>query len=329
MKRLFLILAAGVLIAGCNKPAADSAGEAPAAKYRIAVIPKGANHVFWRSVHAGAMEAGDEIGEISVDFKGPISEGDIANQIEIFESFLADGYDAICLAPTDKNALQKPVEQAIAAGVPVVIFDSGLASHEGIVSYVATDNYAGGKQAGEKLAELLGGEGKVILLRYELGSESTEQREKGFLDALGEHAGIELISDNQYAGPDEAGAIEKAEFLLNEFGEQVDGIFCPNESSASGMLTVLRKHPLMLAGKVKFVGFDAGQNIIQGLEDGHLQATVLQDPVTMGREAVKAAYAALQKEPVEPQIVVPGGLATPENMDEPRIHKLLNPVQAE
>jgi ribose transport system substrate-binding protein len=210
-----------------------------------------------------------------------------------------------------------------------VIFDSGLKDMDGIVSYVATNNERGGQVAGEYLAELLGGSGTVVVMRYDLNSESTDLREKGFLAALRPFEGIELISTDKYAGPTESDAIELAENLMANFGDQVAGIFCPNQSTASGMLTVLRRDQRGLAGKVKFVGFDSGDNIVSGLEKGDLNATVLQDPVKMGYQAVEAMRNHLLGEEVPARVETQEVLAKTDNLDDPTVRELLYPEAAD
>ena len=155
------------------------------------------------------------------------------------QNAIAAGVDGIVIAPLDSRALVEPVEAAIARGIPVLIYDSALESAKP-VSYVATNNYHGGVLAAQRLGELLKGEGRVILLRYAVGSESTEQREKGFTDTLAkEFPKIVLISDTEYAGPTSDSAQQKAQSLVTRYRGQVDGIFCPNESSTFGMLRAL------------------------------------------------------------------------------------------
>lgn len=296
-----------------------------AKKLRIAVVPKGTSHDFWYSVRAGAEQADGEFDDVEITWKGPLGEGDTTEQIKIVENFIADGYDGICLAPLDAVALRKPVDQAIKAGIPVLIFDSGLADPTGTVSYVATNNHRGGTRAGEYLAELLGGKGKIILMRYDINSQSTQEREAGFLEALGKFPEITLLSSDKYGGPDESKAVALGENLLENFGEQVNGIFCPNQSTASGMLTVLQRDPRGLAGKVKFVGFDAGDNIAAGLKAGQLHGTILQDPVTMGYDAVRVLRDKLQGKDVPARVETAETLATTENCEQPEIKKLLFP----
>ena len=289
-----LFLAA--LVAACGDSSSSGAGPKGASAsgpktFKIALIPKGTAHEFWKAVEQGARRADEELADLTIVWKGPSGEGDAAAQIALVESFLADGIDGLCLAPLDARALEKPVRAAAAAKVPVVIFDSGLASKDApIESFVATDNYVGGGMAGDALAAALGGKGRVLLLRYVLGSESTEQREKGFLDALAKHPGIEVVSSDKHAGPTEADAVAAAETLLSNFGDKLDGAFCSNESATSGFLTALGRDSRALAGKVVVVGFDSSTKIEEALVAGTLRATVVQDPVRMGYLAVKTMH---------------------------------------
>lgn len=318
-------LVVSLSLVGCGGASSEAPSAGGAKKLRIAVIPKGTSHDFWYSVRAGVEKADAELDDVEVTWKGPVSEGDTSDQIKIIESFVADGYDGICLAPLDARALQQPVEAAMAEKVPVLIFDSALENDEGIVSYVATNNHRGGEVAGLRLAELLGGKGSVILMRYAINSQSTEEREQGFLDAIKQFPDIKILSADKYAGPDERGAIELSENLLANFGDQVNGIFCPNQSTASGMLTALRRDARGLAGKVKFVGFDAGDNIVDGLHKKEMQGAVLQDPVQMGYESVQTMVKHLRGEQVPKRIETREVLATDENVDDPTIQSLVHP----
>lgn len=299
-------------------------------KLRIAVIPKGSSHEFWKAVERGARRAEAELGDVEVIWKGPESEGMTDKQIQVVESFIAENYNGICLAPLDARALERPVQQAIDNGIPVVIFDSGLANDAvPIVSYVATDNKNGGKVAADHLATLMGGKGRVLLLRYMIGSESTEQREQGFLEAIAKYPEIELLlpEEEQYGGPDERSATQKSENLLVTLGDRIDGIFTPNESNVSGMLNALGRDQRGLAGKIPFVGFDSSPNIVKALGAGTLHAVVLQDPVEMGYQAVKTMAAHLRGGTVDKRIPTGETLATGENMNEPRVHALLFPLE--
>jgi ribose transport system substrate-binding protein len=209
-------------------------------KWRVMVIPKGTTHEFWKTIHAGAKKAATELGNVEIIWQGPLKEDDRTEQIKLVQNAVAAKVDGIVLAPLDAKALVGPVEAAVKAGIPVLIFDSALESTN-IVSYVATDNYHGGVLGAQRLGSLLGGKGRIILLRYAAGSESTEQREKGFIDTMKkEFPGITFVSDSQYAGATSDSAQKISQNLVTRFRGQVDGIFCPNESSTAGMLRALR-----------------------------------------------------------------------------------------
>ncbi len=321
-------------LTGCGKqPAERSQREGPGEggptnAYTIAVIPKGTTHEFWKSIHAGAVKAERELNEKGIKteiiWKGPLKEDDRDQQIQVVENFMSRRVSGIVLAPLDSQALVKPVENAIQAGVPVVIFDSGLKS-DPYVSFVATDNYKGGQLAGEHLGKLLGGKGNVILLRYAVGSASTEAREAGFLDTLkAKFPGIKLLSSDQRSGPTRDTAYQASQNLLNRFGNEVDGIFCPCEPPTIAMTKALRDIG-KAAGKVKMVGFDSGSQSVADLKNGDAQGLVVQNPVLMGYLGVMTLVKHLRGERVEKRIDTGVVLATPENMDQPEIRELLHP----
>jgi len=144
----------GVLL---SPPKTDESPEAENAKYRIAVVPKGTTHEFWKSVHFGASKAAKELGNVELTYRGPSDEGNTQSQMELVENLVASKVDGICLAPNDSTALVESVELSNKKGVPVVIFDSGLNTDpKNYVSYVATDNYNGGVLAAHCLAKALG-----------------------------------------------------------------------------------------------------------------------------------------------------------------------------
>lgn len=310
---LSLALITGPFLGACD-------GEAPSGARRIAVIPKGTTHEYWKAVHAGAERAAREL-DVEILWKGPLKEDDRTAQIQVVEDFIVRGVDGIVLMPLDEQALVAPAEDATARGIPVVIADSDL-DWGGRVSFVATDNRRGGELGAEKLAELLGGEGKVVMLRYLEGSASTAAREEGFLAAIAASPGIEVISSNQYTGATLEGAYQTSENVLNSFAE-IDGIFCPNESAAFGMLRALEDSGRV--DQVRFVGFDSSEKLLQGLAAQKIDALVLQDPVKMGAEAVRAMVDYLDGKPVEARIDTGVVVASPENLASPEIQGLLAP----
>jgi ribose transport system substrate-binding protein len=194
---------------------------------------------------------------------------------------------------------------------------------EEITSYVATDNYNGGCLAARELAKQINGEGKVVVLRYMVGSDSTEQREKGFIDTIKkEFPKITIVSDNQYAGATEGEALRAAENLLTNVGD-VHGWFCPCEPVTAATVKALASRGKV--GKTKVVGFDAGSSIIPSFEAGHIHGLILQDPVNMGYLGVKTAVAAVRGETVTKKIGTGETVVTAANFNDPKIVELRSP----
>lgn len=319
--------------AACRKTDdTGTTGAAPGAgggkRLRLAVVPKGTTHEFWKAVHAGAVKAGKELG-VEIVWKGPLKEDDLKSQVDLVQSFTAQGVSGMVLAPLNDSALVAPVRAAVKSGVPVVIFDSDLKGQDH-ASFVATDNRAAGRLAGEKLGALLGGKGNVILLRYQEGSASTRNREEGFLEGIRKFPEIKLVSDNQYGGATTESAFSASENVLiarNAGKGQVQGVFCPNESTTFGMLLALEKAGL--AGKIRFIGFDSSAKLVEGVRAGKIDGLVLQNPFNMGYLAVKTMVAHLKKEKVESRIDTGASLIDKANMDQPDMKALLSPPLAE
>ena len=308
---------------------AGLAAAVPAAEpYQVAVIPKGTTHEFWKSIHAGAEKARLELAAagvaVNIIWKGPLKEDDREQQIQVVENFIGRHVDGIVLAPLDSKALVAPVEAAVVGRIPVVIIDSGLAS--GVAaSFVATDNREGGRIAARHLGRLLGGSGHVIMLRYAVGSNSTEEREEGFLEVMQkDFPAIQLLSTDQHAGATRDTARRVAETLLSRYGAQVQGVFASNESSASGMLLALRDAGLA-GGKVKFVAFDSGETLNAGLLAGDVQGFVVQNPLNMGYLGVKTVVAALRGETVPARIDTGVGFVTKDNFNDPAMADIVHP----
>jgi ribose transport system substrate-binding protein len=295
-RKIVLIIAtlAGLGLAGCS----DSKS-GPEAKYRIAVIPKGLDHEFWQSIERGADRAAEDIKAqksftVEVLWRGPLKENDARAQIDIINRNIADRVSGIALAPQHSQTMVPSVKEAVRENIPVVIFDSGLADQEPILKYIATNNYHGGELAAEALLKALRESGKpaprLVLFRYQVGSESTDQREKGFEDYVnrvideqkkkGEPT-ITWLSRDKYAGATLDTALREAGPLLTSLTDQgIDGIFAPNESSAHGMVSALRN--LGLNKNVKLVGFDSSPPLLQAVKDGDIEALIVQDPYKMG-----------------------------------------------
>jgi ribose transport system substrate-binding protein len=325
---LFTLAAAACGGGGADgKKTAAGSGGATGKTITIAVVPKGTTHEFWRAIHAGAVQAAQELtasgDSVRIIWKGPLREDDREQQVQVVEGFTSQGVSGIVLAPLDDRALVRPVEEAKGAGVPTVIIDSGLQSDQ-IVSFVATDNYKGGELCAERLGTLLNGKGKVLVLRYQEGSASTTEREKGFIDKMkSAYPGITLVSSDQYAGATRETAKRTSENLLNRYGNELTGIFTPNESSTDGMLLALQD--IAKAGKIRLVGFDASKNLLDAMRAKQLDGVAVQSPMKMGYLGVKTMVAHLKNQPVEKRIDTGVSLVTPENMDTPASKELTNP----
>lgn len=327
LRRVALFLAAAVAAAGCRDSRRPSAGASGRGPLTIAVIPKGTSHEYWKSIHAGAVQAARELTAagtpVTIVWKGPLREDDREQQVQVVESFLSQGVQGIVLAPLDRTALARPVEEAKAAGIPTLIIDSALES-DAIVSFVATDNRKGGQLAADRLGSLLGGRGRIAMLRYQEGSASTTEREEGFLAEMrAKYPGVTIVSADQYAGPTRDTAKRAAETLLDRFRDRIDGVFTPNESATVGMLLALQDAGR--AGTLRFVGFDAGETLLAALRAGQLDGLAVQNPMRMGYLGVKTLVEHLRGKPVQPRVETAVSLVTRENIDDPAIVEIVNP----
>jgi ribose transport system substrate-binding protein len=281
----------------------------------------GTTHEFWKAVHAGAEAAAREHGA-EITWKGPLKEDDRNEQLQIYETLAGPGVDGLVLSPIDDRALLRPVADARRDGLPTVIFNTALDGGEQ-VAFISTDNWQGGVLGARAVGRLTGGRGRLILVRVIEGVEGTRKREEGFLATLrAEFPGIEVVSENQYAGPSTEKAYQTMENLLARFAP-IDAVFTPNESTTFGCLRALQDHGL--AGKIVHVGFDSSAKLIEALESGELQGLVLQDPVGMGYQSVKTILAHLRGQPYGKSVATAVVLADRGNMNDPDIRKLLRP----
>jgi ribose transport system substrate-binding protein len=318
VRRLVLSVAVVALAFGCGS---SQSGSSTAQRKRLAVIPKGTTHEFWKSIHAGALKAA-QARNVEIIWKGPVKEDDRDEQIKVVENFISQGVDGIILAPLDDQALVPVLNDAKGRRIPVVIFDSGVKWND-YVSFVATDNMKAGALGAERLGSILGGKGDIILLRYAEGSASTMERESGFLTTIAQkYPGIRVVSSNQYGGATTETAYAASENLLSTF-KNVQGIFTPNESTTFGMLLAL--DAAGRTGKLKFVGFDASAKLVEALGQGKLDGLVLQNPMRMGELAVNALLDSLEGKPVEKRIDTGEYMVTRENMNEADMKALLSP----
>lgn len=267
-------------------------------KYKIAVVPKGLTHEFWQSIERGARRAAADLAaqgiKVEIVWEGPLKESEATEQIAIVQRMIGShGVHGLVLAPQDSKAMVPVVQETFDRKIPSVIIDSGLDDAKLFVKYVATDNYNGGKMAAKRLLEVLAKDGKtapkLVLFRYATGSESTEQREKGFMDEVSAVIAkqkkegkptAEVISDNVYAGATVDSAQKVAGPLLEVVKDRADGIFAVNESATTGMLNEIRSKSLNK--KIRLVGFDSSEPLLQAVEDGDVEGLIVQDPYRMG-----------------------------------------------
>src|SRR5713101_3924688 len=326
----------GLLLAGCGGSSRQEY------KYRISVIPKGLTHEFWQSIERGAKRAGEDLTGKGIStqilWDGPLKENDTLEQISIIDRSIAKGVNGIVLAPQHSKTMVAPVERAVKEGIPVLIIDSGLKNQDIIVQYVATNNYHGGELAAQHLLKVLAEQGKpapsLILFRYQVGSESTDQREKGFEDVVDrtieeqKKAGkptVTWLSKDKFAGATKDSARREAEPLLNNLRDKgIDGMFAPNESSASGTVDALRSLDLNM--KLRLVGFDSSAPLLQALRDGDIDALILQDPYRMGYLGVWNLVHHLEGYKIEPKVMSTGEyVITKDNLDDQSTRELFDP----
>jgi ribose transport system substrate-binding protein len=321
------LLACGALaiaVTGCPKnestESGGGGGAAPGKKLTIAVMPKGTKHQFWQAVKAGADQACKEE-NCNADWAGPANEGKIDDQVNLVETKITAKVDGIVLAATDATALVKPLLDAKAKGIPVVTIDSGVTDKDASLAYIATDNVEGGRKAAEALAKAMGEKGKVGLLIFQKGSASSDDRQKGFEEGIKKYPGITLETTLEANDPQKA-----TETTLNMLTAHPDivGIFAANEPNGVGAANALKQKGL--GGKVKLVAYDSSTEELKALEDGIIQATIVQDPFQMGYKGVKTVLNAIRKKPIGEKFINSGmTVVTKDNLQTPDVQKLVNP----
>lgn len=307
--RRFTALLLCLLAFGCKR---DS-------KPVVGVVPKGANHIFWQTVHAGAIKAAQEYG-FEVEWNAPTLEIDSSRQIGIVESMVNRKLAGIVLAPVDRKALVAVVDRAAQAGVPVSIFDSGIDTDKR-VSYVATNNEEGGRMAARRMAEVLGCKGKVAVIGFMPGSASTMEREHGFQDEIRARCKEINVVGLQFGMADRAKAMAVTENVLAAHPD-LAGLFADNESSSAGAVQALKGRN---AKTVKFVAFDASDQLIADMKAGWIDSIVVQNPFKMGYESTKAIGQVLKGEKPAGTIDSGAALITPQNLDSAEMKQFIAP----
>ncbi len=283
---LILILSAVLFSVGVVKKIAFTQQD----KKVIAVIPKGTASMWWEVVHKGANQAGDETG-YEILWTGPEQETDRQKQIFAVDDVVVKQVDALVLGPNDAKALARPVLKVKQAGIPCVIIDSAVEGDpENYVSFVATDNLAGGAAAARRLGATLSGRGNVIITKFVQNSASTDARAKGFKDTLAKEFPNIKIVDEQYSLGTVEDSRQKTVDMLTR-NPNVQGLFAVNHPASVGAYKALQTQKL--AGKVKMVGFDSDPILLEGIADGGVDALVVQNPFDIGYYGVMVAVDAI------------------------------------
>jgi ribose transport system substrate-binding protein len=291
--------------------------------YVIAVIPKGTAHSYWLAAESGAKKADKETDGISVIWKGIDNENDSSAQVALVQDFIQQGVDAIAISPLNADALVNVIKVAYDKGIKILVWDSDLNTDKRHC-YIATDNYKGGVLCADKIGELLGGKGKVVMIRYNPGSASTGDRESGFIDRMKKkYPDVKLVSTEEYANGSASTAKEKINAIFSSEGTEIDAIFCPALPVVQGVLQAVRARNLN--GKIKIVGFDQDKELVDALASGDIQALAVQDPFSMGMLSVKYGKDLLDGKKVEAIIDTGVKLIIKETMDEEDSKRLLNP----
>lgn len=297
------------------------AGTAPAGfaqdKMLVPLISKGFQHQFWQAVKAGADKAGEELG-VTVTFEGPDNESQVDKQMDMLAAALANKPAAIGFAALDSQAAIPLLRQAQEAGIPIIAFDSGVDSDIPLAT-AATDNVAAAALAADKLAELIGGAGKVAVVAHDQTSRTGVDRRDGFVNRMKEaHPEIEVVAI-EYGGGDHLKSTEITKAMLAA-NPDLKGIFGTNEGSAIGVVNGVRE----LGSKgITIVGYDSGKAQTDAIREGLMAGAITQNPVGIGYETVKAAVAAAKGETVPANIDTGFFWYDKSNIDAPEIAAVL------
>jgi ribose transport system substrate-binding protein len=315
-----LLLVAIIFGAGCEKePAITEVPSGPS--HVFAVIPKLTNTVFWKSVLAGAQEAGKDYG-YEIIFDGPDRETNSARQIQIVNDVIARHVEGVVLAPVDRQNLVPSVDKLDELKIPCAIIDSGLdAVH--FVSFASTDNYRGGVLAAQQMGHVLGGKGNILVVRHIAGSHAAVKRVSGFVDTISnDFPGIKIV-DSQ-SGQDSAEIAKKVTDEMLQRNPDVQGLFACNVDMSVGALQALQEKKRT---GIKMVAFDPDKSLLDGMRSGQVVAIIVQDPYKMGYEGVKA-LALYKKGQSSPRLIDTGvEVVTSDNLTDPKIMRLLGEQQ--
>jgi ribose transport system substrate-binding protein len=277
--------------------------------YNLQFIQGVAGDQFYITMQCGVEAEAKKLG-VSAKTQGP-QKFDPTLQKPILDSVVAAKPDAVLIAPTDVTAMQTPLKVAADKGIKVVLVDTTTQDPTYATSAIASDNIGGGKAAFEAIKQLNPNGGKVMVMSVDPGISTTDQRAKGFEDAVKADPKFTYLPV-QYSHNDPATASNLMGSALQKDPDIV-GVFAANLFAAEGTATAVRQ-----AGKtntVKIIGFDAGPNQMKALREGAVQALVAQQPGLIGQYGVDAAVAALEGQPVTPKVQTGFTIITKDNID--------------
>ncbi|MDE6435553.1 MAG: ABC transporter substrate-binding protein [Lachnospiraceae bacterium] len=306
------------VITGCGKQDGDVTEQ----KRYIAVICKGSQHEFWKTVEQGAKDAGEELG-IQITFEAPEDESQIDVQIEMVENAIQNDADAIVLAPLDTDLLNDVIEKAVASGIPVLTFDSDVTTDARIAT-IGTDNESAGAIAARNAANLMGGKGKVAIISYVEGAQTAIERNNGFIQVMQEkYSGDIEIVGIEYCNGDPEIAKEQAKQFIKE-NPDLKCIYGANEGCAVGTASAIDE--LGLKDKITVIGFDSSDNEIAFLADGVIDGMMVQNPYNMGYLGVRNINKVLNGNDIEERIDTGATYVNSENLYDEDTQWLLYPL---
>ncbi|MEL6241456.1 MAG: ABC transporter substrate-binding protein [Pseudomonadota bacterium] len=283
----------------------------------VALISKGFQHQFWQAVQSGAEQAAEELG-VTITYEGPDSESQVDRQIDMLAAALSRNPDAIGFAALDSQAAIPLLRDAQSREVPIIAFDSGVDSDIPLTT-ASTDNVAAAALAADRMAELLGGAGKVAVVAHDQTSRTGIDRRDGFVNRIkSEYPNMEIVTV-QYGGGDQLQSTELTRSILTAHPD-LAGIFGTNEGSAIGVVNGVRE-----SGRegLVVIGYDSGAAQINAVRDGLMAGAITQNPVGIGYETVRAAVAAAKGEEVPPAIDTGFFWYDASNIDDPEIQAVL------
>ncbi|BBI35323.1 substrate-binding domain-containing protein [Cohnella abietis] len=268
----------------------------PDKQKEIVLIVKSKEGEFWNTVKMGAEAAAKEF-NIKLIFDGSTDETDEQTQIDLVNKYLAYGTDGLILAANDYKKLAGVVAKADKMGVPVITIESEVDAPE-VRSFIGIDNYEAGRQAALKMKELTGSQGRFIILNYVKGSRNAERREQGIRDEWASIPDMHIV-ESVYCNSDSYNCGRLTNEMLRKYSG-IDGILALNAVASIGAAEQLQS--LGRAGIVKLVAFDNTPEELEWLQEGVIQATVIQNPFSMGYLGVKTAVEAMSRQKVDKKI---------------------------